>query len=166
MLGIMGGISSQPPVVLDNARVLAYALVDDSVGYTGKSAVYVDRRVIGRVPRVAICQDLNSRELLLFHCDAKWTTLCVSGRFGSLGEAKQLVERTYPGIGRKWVDTNVSLEDAEAVLSDAWSEMRCSFCGRLPQQVDSLVEGREGRICDLCIVEFSGWLLEGTQDDA
>ena len=42
-----------PPYVFDSARVLAYAVLDETVSYTGRISVYIDGRLLPPVPRLA-----------------------------------------------------------------------------------------------------------------
>jgi hypothetical protein len=72
---------SAPPPVLCFARVLAYAIVDESVVFTGKQQVYVDGKLLGRVPCLALCQNVapDEDEIMLFHCDEQWNAVGVSG---------------------------------------------------------------------------------------
>ena len=57
----MGVMTNQnpPPPVIDFARVIAWAIVDASVRWTGRQAVYVGEERLGPVPRLAICQNVN-----------------------------------------------------------------------------------------------------------
>ena len=59
----------KPPPVLAGARVLEYAIVDDSVKFTGELQLYVDDRRLGAVPRLAISENLDDAELLLYRVD-------------------------------------------------------------------------------------------------
>jgi hypothetical protein len=148
----------RPPPVLDCAWVLEYAEVDESVRYTGKSTLYVGGKELGAVPRLALCQNLDEAEVMIFHCDREWNVLG-TGSAPSLSAARESAERAYSGISAKWIKSRYSREEAEKYLSESWAEERCSFCGRMPHQVSSLVHGQTGaKICNLCVSEL--WLSE------
>ena len=96
---------ANPPRVLYGARVLAYAKVDDSIEYVERGCFFVDGKLLGPVPRFAICQPPDEAEILVEHCDSEWNSLGVQGGFRSVQEAKARVERSYPGLMNKWMDT-------------------------------------------------------------
>lgn len=151
----------QPPPILDSARVLEYAVVDDTVKFTHRISVYVGGRELGAVPRLAICQNMGEApETLLFYCDHEWNVLG-AGAYPSVEVARERAETAYSGISPKWLKAPYSLEEAENYLSESWGERRCAFCGKTPNQVHVLVEGRTGaKICDLCIGELRRAMIE------
>ena len=69
--------SDTPPPVLHGARVLAYAVVDSSVQYTERQALYVDGELLGAVPRLAICQNIGVEDVMVLHCDGEWNVVAV-----------------------------------------------------------------------------------------
>jgi len=152
--------SDSPPPVLDCARVLAYAITDASVNYIERQTLYVGGKLLGRVPRLAICQNIGEDEMLVFHCDNNWNVLGAAGGHRSAENAKAQVERAYAGIASKWVDTNVSVDQANAYLREHSGDDVCSFCGRMPHEVEKLIQESTGRICDMCIRKFSSILTE------
>lgn len=93
-----------PPAFIYGARVLAYAKVDDSIEYIERGCFFVDGKLLGPVPLLAICQHPDDAEILVEHCANNWTSLGVQGGFHSVPEAKARVERSYPGL--KWIDKN------------------------------------------------------------
>src|SRR5438445_13693576 len=77
-------MSEKPPRVLANARVLEYAVLDESVTYSGHSSLFVGNineglKELGPVPCLAIAQDLKTGEIMLLHCDEEWDVLGVVG---------------------------------------------------------------------------------------
>ena len=88
-----GEQTTKPPPVLASARVLEYAILDGSVGFSGKSRVFVESRELGRVPRLAIGQVLEAGEVLLLYCDEEWSVLTAAG-YSSPAHAKARAERT------------------------------------------------------------------------
>ena len=156
----------QPPPVLDCARVIEYAEVDASVRYTGRITVYVDGKELGPVPRLAICENMDdASDLLLFYCDREWNVLGAGGG-PSLEAVRETAERAYSGISAKWLKSNFSREEAKRHLDEHWGDQRCAFCGRTPNQVHFLVQGKTGaRICDICVSELKEELkVEANRD--
>ena len=146
--------AATPPPVLDCARVIEYAVLDASVGYSGRTLLFVNGKELGRVPCLAICEDKTVPPgVMLFHCDLNWTVLGCSG-FGSVAEAKDRAERIYPGVSTYWVHALVSEEDAKRSPDELFGDQRCSFCGKRADQVKRLLQRNEVRICDRCVDEF------------
>lgn len=142
-----------PPPVLNSARVLAYAILDESVSYSGHSSLFVDGKELGPVPCLAICQVRGEAEVLLFHCGGDWSVLGTSD-YPSVADAKRRAERIYPGISTRWIEARVTEEEAARYLNESWGDERCSFCGKTPEQVGHLISKNNVCICDSCIAEF------------
>jgi hypothetical protein len=144
-----------PPPVIDMARVIAYAVVDDSVQWTGRQTIFVGREELGPVPRLALAQNVTGelKDVLIFHCNDQWEVLGVSGG-ATLEEAKSRAERAYRGITAKWIDRNVSIEEAKAWIEENYDHIFCFFCGRSPGEFQSLVTGKLASICNVCIDEL------------
>ena len=156
-----------PPPVLCFARVLAYAIVDGSVEFTGRQHVYVDGTLLGRVPCLALCQNLgpDDDEIVLFHCDDQWEVIGVSGRGTNLPDAKAAVENGYRGIAAKWIDTGISVDEARAWLEQQYPEDKCSFCGRLPFEFEAAFGGHRSTICGDCVRQYFAMLPKDDADD-
>lgn len=155
-----------PPPVLDSARVLFYATVNDSVKFTGRTLLFVDGKELGPVPRLAICEQETTKEALLFHCDNEWNTLGCSAH-ASANEAKARAERIYAGLTTRWIDANVSQNAAgayraeicksyEGHVEELRSSARCSFCGHKVEEVKDMYvnEAEDAFICDVCVENF------------
>ena len=74
--------------------------------------------------------------------------------YNRLSELKRSIERVYPGISRKWRRTGFSKQRTEAYRRKTWKGLDCSFCCRLPDEFEQMVERGGLRICDICIREF------------
>jgi ClpX C4-type zinc finger len=157
-------VTGPPPPVLASARVLEYAVLDESVGYSGQSRAFVDGRELGRVPRLAVCAAPGKGEALLFHCAEDWSILA-TGRYPSPALAKARAERTYPGVSRCWVSLGDAGEEPAATPGAESSEFTCSFCGRGPDEVRNLIAQGDSRICNLCVAEFTRRLTDETEAD-
>lgn len=139
-----------PPPVLDSARLISYAFVDD-IPYRRWGALYVDGQLLEHVPCLAICLNLG-KDIgpLLYHCDEEWNVLGTSGA-ESVEATKQHAERNYPGVGSRWVDVNTSVEDALRYYDDQTGNLKCSFCGKRPFDLEGWVEGTGAVICRGCV---------------
>jgi hypothetical protein len=147
-------MTAKPPPVLASARVLAYAILDGSVGFSGRSRVFVENRELGRVPRLVIAEALEGAGVVLLYCDDEWRVVAAT-RMRSPSHAKTRAERTYPGVSRLWVDAGVSKADAVAYAEEESRDFKCSFCGRRPDQVRNLLAQGDARICNFCVAEFT-----------
>jgi ClpX C4-type zinc finger len=159
--------SDAPPPVLDGARVLAYAVLDESVQWTGRQILLVGDKELGPVPRLALCQNVSGdlKDILVFHCSNEWEVLGVSGS-KTLDAAKASAERAYRGVSAKWNEMNVSVDEAESWIKKNCVPMVCSFCGRGPAEIQQLVEGKSGaHICNRCIDEYYDLLRKSPAGD-
>ena len=101
-------MSNVPSAILDSAKVLAFAIVDESVTYINRKTLYVDGVLLGAVPKLAICQNEDEIELMVFHCANDWNVLGVTAEHESIGEAIQYTERSYNGLTDKWVKFEIA----------------------------------------------------------
>jgi hypothetical protein len=141
-----------PPPVLDGARLLAYAVVDETIAHTGISTLYVDAKPIGAVPRLAVVQQETGAVLLLF-CDEHWNSIGVV-ECSSLSEAQKRAESEYRGLSTKWVNANVSEREVARYMEEQNNAQQCSFCGKPPEAVEQLFAASTARICDGCVRDF------------
>jgi hypothetical protein len=95
-------MNNHPPSTLDSAIVLSFAVVDNDVAYENRKTLYVNGELLGAVPKLAICQNPDESEVMVFHCDRDWNVLGVSGH-ASVLKALQKVELSYKGLLQKWV---------------------------------------------------------------
>jgi hypothetical protein len=146
-----------PPPVIDAARVVSYAFVDD-IPYLGPAPLLTEdesiEEPIEQVPRLAVAVGLAGHVgPRVFHCDEEWISLGASGA-ETVEQAKEEAERAYPGVGARWIDTNVTVEEALAFYDSETAGLKCSFCGRRPFEVDGLIESPQATICRSCVEEF------------
>lgn len=161
----MEPVTGPPPPALASVEVLEYAILDESVGYSGQSRAFVDGRDIGRVPRLAVGAAPEKGEALLFHCAEDWSILA-TGRYASPALAKARAEQTYPGVSHCWVSRGLSTEQSVAAAPGAEpSEFTCSFCGRRPDEVRNLIAQGNSRICNLCVAEFTRRITDEPKDE-
>jgi len=145
-----------PPIVIGSDRVIAYAIVDKSVKFSGKKRLFIEGNLLGEVPNVAICKSLNKelKDYLILYCDKKWSMLGVAGA-PTFSEAVKEAERCYQGIAKKFVRTGNSEKIARRWMAEKYPEAVCNFCGRMYFEVDTLVEGRAAVICSACIKDLA-----------
>lgn len=142
------------PPVIESARVISYAFVDD-IPYRKWGVLYVDGKLLEHVPRVAVCINL-AKDIgpMLFHCDRDWNALGVSGG-ATVAEAKERAEKNYPGVAARWVDVNTTAEDALKYYDEETGCLKCSFCGKRPFEIEGgWVEGNGAAICRACIETY------------
>lgn len=142
-----------PPPVIDTARVVSYAFVDD-IPYARAAAAFADGEAVEPAPRLAIAVGMaGSPKPFIFRCDENWIALGASAA-STVEQAKQEAERNYPGVADRWIDTNVTVEEALAFYDAETAGLKCSFCGKRPFEVEGLIEGPRATICRGCIEAF------------
>lgn len=151
--------NEQAPPIIDSSVVRAVAIVRSDVSFTGKQCIFVGGVKVGPASRLAVAFNDSCNDYLLLLCDELWQSFAVAG-FATVEEAIETAERWYAGISRHLVRTNFSPEEDRRHLLEYFDGEICSFCAALPNQVQSMFEGEEARICDKCVNEFSAWLRE------
>jgi hypothetical protein len=152
--------ASSPPPVIDSMRTLWFALVDDGVVFTDRICLLVDGEPIGKVPRLAICQNYSARcDHMLCFCDEEWVCKGVIA-FRSAEEAKERAEAGYNGLG--WERDDTSEEEVARFLREEyevdpekdWWRTDCSFCGKDMPDVEGMLAGDSAQICYECVRRF------------
>ncbi len=143
---------SPPPPVIDVARVIAYAAVDD-MAWQSRELLVVDGKPLEQVQRLAIGIALgDDTNILLFHCDEAWNVLGAAGA-ASVDDARSRAARNYPGVAARWVELDTTVEQALA-YHDAHDGARCSFCGRRSFEIDAWIARDKATICSGCVQAF------------
>ena len=143
-------MADRPPLIIDSAKVLEYAIVDSSVEYTGKCALFVGGELLGEVPKLALCQNYKATDFLLFHCNEAWEVLGAGG-YPSVEEAKRSCEKSYKGIANKWIMV-AKPNDFENWPGEL--EPLCSFCGKSFYEIEKMFEGQDAYICNECVSQL------------
>jgi hypothetical protein len=151
-------MSQPPPEVIGSAVTVAWLHRDAPLSPTGNLSLYVDGEPLEGVSAIIIAFEPTTTTNEVHHCDSSWRILAVNSGGPSLASTLELVASWYEGMDHGWVETAFDLKKAEQTVRNSWSEKRCSFCGRIPTDFESLIEAREARICDLCVREFSAQL--------
>jgi len=161
--------STPPPIITVNDRVLLqYAILSGSVGFNaGHGLMFVGEKEIGKVPCLAICQDKHSQQIMLYYCGIDWSLIGIAS-YDSIAAAKKRAERIYPGSSDCWIEAKFTEEDANRYLDEKFSAMRCSFCGKRPDETLSATFEGDGnaRICGDCVLEFYGDLNERSRAES
>ncbi len=89
------------PSNIADERVLLYAIIDESVMFSGRTLLFVDGVEMGRVPALATCEEHSSGGVLLVHCDEEWNPLGCSAH-DSVESARQRTTQIYPNIEAHW----------------------------------------------------------------
>ena len=160
---------TKPPPALDGALVIAFAVADETVKYEERQTLFINGELLGRVPKLAICRNLDETEFMVFHCNGDWEVLAVTGGYESVAAAKSRAGLSYHGIDTKWVSTGYKKEDATSYLERLFKGDSCTFCGKNPLQLEAMVQavtvaGDTVRICNHCVDEFYSFLHAKTVD--
>jgi len=140
-----------PPLILDCAVVLAYALHGEAARYTGRGATYHAGRLVGPdIKRSAICRNLGAPyDYLFFYCGDDWSVEAAVGH-DTLEEARAYAARMYAGIEDVIVQMSPSQADIETALDAYWEGKRCSRCGKWPHEVERFEAKADGLVCGGC----------------
>ena len=95
-------MSTEPPFVLDAARVIEYAPFDMQIASGRASAVLGGVAVdLQNVAGLAIVEDLARGTLFLLYCNKDWETVAADA-IVDLGAGKALAENSFTGTARLW----------------------------------------------------------------
>jgi hypothetical protein len=159
-----------PPPVIDAARVISYAFVGDipylpaGIAALAQSEDQSEEQVTRLAIAVGLSPQSTQEGPVVFHCDEAWISVGVSSA-PSIEGAKEVAECNYPGVGNRWIDTNVSVEEALAFYDSETAGLKCSFCGKRPFEVAGMIEGPQATICRECVEEFYGDFQTEEDDD-
>jgi hypothetical protein len=64
-----------PPSLLDGARVIRFAIIDERVEPTGQTIHRVGDQVAGPAAALVVCQYDGECDFYLFYCDAEWNVV-------------------------------------------------------------------------------------------
>jgi hypothetical protein len=159
--------NSVPPPLIDCARVLHYAIVDDDVRRQANNVLVVGGRTLGAAPRCVIARNLVDEEILLLYCNEDWESIGASGS-RDVGDAMARARGDYEGIDVKWRKAPYSDADFAAALAYAYRDERCSFCLRYCFQLGEvpMVRGDRAMICRGCIERLHDQILSFDADGA
>lgn len=93
----------EPPVLMDGARVLQFALLDAAAAPMGRYSAVVEGVAIDQdqVSRLVIAENLAESGVFLMHCNDDWETVA-AGQYPDAKAAESSVVAAYAGIKAKW----------------------------------------------------------------
>lgn len=147
----------KPPISLFiPSYVVEYAIVDSTVKYMNKKNLWAGDEWLGAVPKLAISKDIETSEFRLSHCNEEWEDLCAVQSAMTIEEIKEIAEKHYQGINKKWIQTDYNESDAIALIEEEKEMSMCSFCGRSPwdEEMQKMIINEKARICGRCIKSF------------
>lgn len=83
------------------ARVVLYAVIDNSHRHTGNCRQIVAGELMGAAAGLAICHCETENGFYLFGCDEHWEPVTDTWH-GSLEDAKEQAEFEYEGVSAAW----------------------------------------------------------------
>ncbi|WP_146575013.1 hypothetical protein [Botrimarina hoheduenensis] len=89
------------PEQIDDARVIAWAMVNQDIVPTGNTTHRVGGEVAGPCAGLAICSYDNDRGFYLFYCDERWEPATDTWH-QTLDDAKAQAAFEYSGIEDHW----------------------------------------------------------------
>ena len=152
-------VPARPPLVIQGARVLRYALVPRSVKFSGRTNLYVDGVEVAAASRLVISESLREHEIWLNYCEKDWEPIGTK-TFKTITAARANAEKNYPGIHRCWKSYSTSRAAAAAYERKQWAGFECSFCGAIPPDFNTLFDSSGARICDACVKNLYQELTE------
>ena len=146
----------QPPPTISSARVLSFAFNDSLVEFTDQLNLKVNGQRLGEVSSLAICREQHGESnFILVFCDEDWENRGVI-LVDSVADGKSLAEKSYKGIGERWIEVNLDDKDT----SFDWPKHICSFCGKCSHDVLKMYSSDNSAICNECINLLSGFVRE------
>ena len=140
-----------PPPIIDCAVVLAFAVHDDSVEYSGRATTYHNGDLVGpEITNSAICKNLTEpNDYLFFYCVTDWNVQAAVGH-ETVEKAEEYAVRCYPGIERLLTRISYSEAEIEEALIGFWSGCKCSVCGKWPHEVNNMTKQSDEWYCEAC----------------
>lgn len=95
--------ATEPPMILDSARVLEYAVLDARAKSSARASPVVGGVAVDfdAVSGLVIAEDLVQGATFLLHCNAHWETLAAAS-YTDAQSARASAESAYAGIPVEW----------------------------------------------------------------
>lgn len=102
-----------PPILLDGARVVRFALLEPG---RRASAIVADGVPVDfeQVSRIAMVEDLVDGTVIAMYCDAEWSSVAAE-RHPDLETARRAAEAAYSGVAIAWIERRASVEEEREV---------------------------------------------------
>jgi hypothetical protein len=97
--------AQEPPILLDGARVVRFALLDVKGNDRRFSAVVADGVPVNAdtVTRIAMAEDLVDGSAIVMYCNADWGTVAAE-RHPDQESARRAAEMAYAGTALGWTE--------------------------------------------------------------
>ena len=90
-----------PPIKIDGANVILFTTIDERQKHTSRTRHFVESKLIGDFPKLAICQYEGQELCYLFYCNESWESI-TDTLHDNLKEAKEQAEFEYEGVSETW----------------------------------------------------------------
>ena len=102
-----------PPILLDGARVVRFALLDPGrrMATIVADGVPVDSETVSRI---AMAEDLVDGTVIAMYCNAEWGSVAAE-RHPDLETARRAAETAYSGVAIAWTERRASAEEEREV---------------------------------------------------
>ncbi len=91
----------EPPEELDGARVLTFAVLDESIVPTGRTRHEVGGELMGPATGLVIAQFHGNGGFYLYYCDSDWQVV-TDTYHDSMVAAQEQAEYEYRGVSARW----------------------------------------------------------------
>jgi hypothetical protein len=108
---------NEPPLMIDGARVVEYAVFDRRVAPSGRVSVAVGGLPVDlkSIAGVIVAENLVDGGCSLLHCNERWETLA-AGHYPDRAAARRSAEGAYSGLTAQWKPFHeLSAEEAAEV---------------------------------------------------
>jgi ClpX C4-type zinc finger protein len=142
----------KPPPTLATARVLEYAILDDSMRSTITNNLVSLKGPVSRLAVIAATELRGSEGRFdLVYSDREWNVLGIKPCW-STKQAKTVAEELCGGVSPLWTDAGITKEQAAKHL-DELCPMWCNFCGlsALEPGEHRFIEKNGSYICESCV---------------
>jgi len=97
------GSMEHPPIMLDGARVIEFAVLDSTATPTGHVSVVVEgvSLDLSIVSRLVIAENPVEKGVFLLHCNDRWETVA-AGHHDRLEAARASAQHAYSGVAARW----------------------------------------------------------------
>ena len=115
----------EPPILLDGARVIEYAVVDPSVDPRGRLSFAVGGLAVdlASLRGLVIAENLVEGGVFLLHCDERWQTLA-AGYYASADTARESAQQAYGALVARWEPLHELSAEEQAEVETVRSHLR------------------------------------------
>ena len=89
------------PEKMGDMKIVCFASIDPKHRHTRRTRLMIDRKAIGSLRGLAICEGLGHHSFYMFSCNDAWASITDSWH-QSLKEAHTQAESEYAGVSETW----------------------------------------------------------------